>query len=90
MKLCIVVLIIGFIIWLCVPKSRPAPKTVRRVVNTSTPPKTSRWIVNTPAPPLPLSTMYSIRIGREVTSRAGPGDSVWNYDHSRITGPRYG
>ena len=48
-----------------------------------------RIITSSIAPPLPLSTMYSIRIGREVTSRGGPGDEIWDYDHSRITGPRY-
>ncbi len=47
------------------------------------------FVIAPPAPPLPLATMYSIRIGREVTSRGGPGDQVYDYDHSRTTGPRY-
>ena len=52
-------------------------------------PQQLRFITSSPAPPLPLSTMYSIRIGREVIGNGGPGDTVWDYDHARITGPRY-
>ncbi len=80
----------------CAVKHCQPEETFRKVSSPRSPrssrsaqPQQLRFITSSPAPPLPLSTMYSIRIGREVTGRGGPGDMVWDYDHSRAAGPRY-
>lgn len=53
-------------------------------------PRTSpHFKITDSAPPLPLSTMYTIRIGRQTLGHIGPNDPVWTYDHSSSTGPNY-
>ncbi len=52
-------------------------------------PMKGRFTMISPAPPLPLSTMYSIRIGREVVGRGGPGDEIYDYNHGLTAGPQY-
>jgi len=52
-------------------------------------PQESSFKMTNPVPPLPLSTMYTIRIGRQTLGRKDPNDPVWNYDHSTGMGPNY-
>lgn len=85
--------LIILIVVLCYQESKPVPlqrKPFRKRISLRQPlPEKPRWKNSSPAPPLPLSTMYAIRIGREVTAGAGPGDPVWDYDHNQSTGPLY-
>jgi len=101
LELAVLVGVVAFVIYLVYreskespPPSNPTPAGVvsaPRIIHSHPPRSGPQWVSNSAsAPPLPLSTMYSIRIGREVTSRGGPGDMVWDYDHGRrMTGPRY-